>query len=63
MHQGSEKYYDLIYSLKDYKTESEKIRSFIDTYRPGAKKILDVACGSSEHAKFLKKHLCQGARF
>ena len=45
--------YDAIYSFKDYATESSKIRQFIERERPGAKSILDVACGTAEHAKHL----------
>src|SRR5579864_2877898 len=45
--------YDAIYSFKDYSTESSKIRKLIEQERPGAKSILDVACGTAEHAKHL----------
>jgi|ERR1019366_6075570 SAM-dependent methyltransferase len=45
--------YDAIYSFKDYATESSKIRQLIEHERPGAKSILDVACGTAEHAKYL----------
>lgn len=45
--------YDLIYSFKDYTGEAEKVRQVINRERPGAKTILDVACGTGEHARFL----------
>jgi ubiquinone/menaquinone biosynthesis C-methylase UbiE len=45
--------YDAIYSFKDYATEASKIRQVIARERPGAKTILDVACGTAEHAKHL----------
>src|ERR1035441_3993229 len=48
--------YDAIYSFKDYATESSKIRQLIERERPGAKSILDVACGTAEHAKHLAAH-------
>jgi SAM-dependent methyltransferase len=48
--------YDAIYSFKDYATESSKIRQLIERERPGAKSILDVACGTAEHAKHLSAH-------
>ncbi len=48
--------YDAIYSFKDYATESSKIRQLIDREHPGAKTILDVACGTAEHAKHLSAH-------
>lgn len=45
--------YDLIYACKDYSAEASKIRQFISSQRPGAKSILDVACGTAEHARLL----------
>jgi trans-aconitate methyltransferase len=45
--------YDLIYSFKDYASEASQIRQLIARERPGAKTILDVACGTAEHAKLL----------
>jgi ubiquinone/menaquinone biosynthesis C-methylase UbiE len=46
-------YYDLIYSFKDYKDEAQKITALIQKELPTAKSILDVACGTAEHAKLL----------
>jgi SAM-dependent methyltransferase len=46
-------YYDLIYSFKDYTDEAAKISALIRHELPGAKTILDVACGTAEHAKLL----------
>jgi len=49
--------YDEIYTrLKNYPEESEKVRSWITKLRPNAQSILDVACGTAEHAKYLKSH-------
>jgi SAM-dependent methyltransferase len=45
--------YDTIYAFKDYAEESLKIRQLIERERPGAKTILDVACGTAEHARLL----------
>jgi SAM-dependent methyltransferase len=45
--------YDLIYSSKDYASEARKIREIISRCAPGAKSILDVGCGTGEHAKYL----------
>jgi SAM-dependent methyltransferase len=48
-------YYDKIYSFKDYKSESEKLIQIIRHYgRPGARLLLDVACGTGRHLEFLK---------
>ena len=46
-------YYDLIYSFKDYEKEAGDIQALIKKEHPGAKSILDVACGTAEHAKYL----------
>lgn len=42
-------YYDDLYSAKDYCKESE----FIKNIAPGAKRILDVGCGTGSHIKYL----------
>lgn len=55
MHAGTAELYDAIYTrMKDYREEAEKVRTWIEKLRPGAQSILDVACGTGEHAK----HLC-----
>jgi SAM-dependent methyltransferase len=48
--------YDAIYSFKDYAAESEQIRQLIRDNCPGARAILDVACGTAEHARHLAAH-------
>lgn len=48
-------YYDLIYSFKDYGAEAEKITALIQKELPTAKTILDVACGTAEHANLLSR--------
>ena len=46
--------YDAIYTrVKDYRDEAEKVRTWIAKLAPGARTILDVACGTGEHAKYL----------
>jgi ubiquinone/menaquinone biosynthesis C-methylase UbiE len=47
--------YDAIYHFKDYARECDRLRAVIDEAVPGARAILDVACGTGEHAKFLKQ--------
>lgn len=50
------KYYDKIYSKKkDYVQEAGFIDSLIRKYNPGAKSILDVACGTGIHMSLLRK--------
>jgi len=46
--------YDLVYSFKDYKKESEEIKKLIKDLSPECETILDVACGTGEHHRFLK---------
>jgi len=46
--------YDAIYHFKNYARECDRLRSLIDEVVPSARTILDVACGTGEHAKFLK---------
>jgi ubiquinone/menaquinone biosynthesis C-methylase UbiE len=48
--------YDAVYSFKNYARESDRLRAAINELVPGARTLLDVACGTGEHAKFLKQH-------
>ncbi|MEO8765480.1 MAG: class I SAM-dependent methyltransferase [Ginsengibacter sp.] len=48
--------YDLVYSFKDYKKESEEITHIIKAKRPNCKAILDIASGTAEHHKYLKNN-------
>src|ERR1700752_2391846 len=48
--------YDAIYQFKNYKRECERLRALIDEAVPAGSTILDVACGTGEHARFLKAH-------
>jgi len=48
-------YYDLLYSFKDYENEAQQIKNLIAQEYPAASSILDVACGTAEHAKHLSK--------
>lgn len=55
MYNRSAKYYDAIYSWKDYKGESKKLQALIRRYKttPG-NRLLDVACGTGNHISYLK---------
>ena len=55
MFENSAKWYDALYSFKDYKQESEDIISLLKKEHPKANSILDVACGTAEHDKYLSK--------
>ncbi len=48
-------YYDVIYQWKDYRAECEKLhRLIIKHKRSPGKRLLDVACGTGEHLKYLR---------
>jgi len=47
-------YYDAIYAgIKDYPAEADAVASLVRRINPGARTILDVACGTGEHARRL----------
>jgi len=45
--------YDAIYSFKDYAAEAVQIAAVVRANHPKARNILDVACGTGEHARHL----------
>lgn len=50
------RYYDKIYSFKDYRTEAEYLTAVIHQHlRSGGRRLLDVACGTGHHIEHLKK--------
>jgi SAM-dependent methyltransferase len=51
----SARYYDLIYGFKNYEREAEIVRGLLKIHAANAHTILDVACGTGEHDRFLKK--------
>lgn len=57
----SSKFYDAIYHFIDYKSGSEKLHKIISKYKPGAKTLLDIACGTARHIEYLNKYYyCEG---
>src|ERR1041385_4025495 len=54
MFSASAEYYDLIYSTKkDYAAEAAKIAALLRRLNPACRSVLDVACGTGEHARHL----------
>lgn len=53
--------YDLIYRSKDYDHEAKLIDGIVRQYQPNAASLLDVACGTGSHLRYLKQHYqCKG---
>ncbi|MBF0570630.1 MAG: class I SAM-dependent methyltransferase [Candidatus Omnitrophica bacterium] len=48
-------YYDLLYKDKDYAAEGRYIDGVIRKYKPGAKTVLNIGCGTGKHDSFLEK--------
>lgn len=48
--------YDAVYSWKDYAAESEVVHRAIQARCPGASTLLDVACGTGSHLRYLAEH-------
>ena len=54
MFSASAELYDLIYSqFKDYSAETTKLAAVIRRAHPHARTVLDIACGTAEHARLL----------
>jgi SAM-dependent methyltransferase len=47
------RYYDLLYSDKDYAAEAQYVHRLIQSYAPGARSILELGCGTGAHAVLL----------
>lgn len=62
MYGESAKVYDLIYSWKDYRKESQKLLKLIRKYKKSkGKELLEVACGTGTHLQYLiTKFNCTG---
>lgn len=49
------RYYDLMYQDKDYVGEAQFIQRLIQTYAPATTTILELGCGTGNHAMLLAK--------
>ncbi len=55
MFERSQRFYDAIYSWKDYPAEVARLEQLIDARRPEARTLLDVACGTGKHLSLLRE--------
>ena len=62
LHNQLAKYYDRVYSFKDYLDEAVRLQNLIIKYlKSGENMLLDVACGTGLHLKYLKDDfVCTG---
>jgi ubiquinone/menaquinone biosynthesis C-methylase UbiE len=52
----SARFYDALYSWKDYPGETAKLVALIRERNPNARTLLDVACGTGKHLELLQEH-------
>jgi SAM-dependent methyltransferase len=50
----SARFYDAVYSFKDYAAEAAKVDALIKERNPRARTLLDVACGTGKHLEHLR---------
>ena len=51
----SARFYDAVYSFKDYRDEAERLHAVLQEHSPGARTLLDVACGTGKHLEYLRE--------
>lgn len=54
MFSRSARFYDALYTWKDYGEETRRIIGLVDDIRPSATTLLDVACGTGKHLELLR---------
>jgi SAM-dependent methyltransferase len=61
MYAQSARFYDAIYSFKEYTAEADEVDRRIQAAHPGAVTLLDVACGTGGHLRALAgRYRCEG---
>lgn len=48
-------YYDLLYKDKDYEAEADYVDRLIQAHAPGAKRLLELGCGTGKHADIISR--------
>jgi SAM-dependent methyltransferase len=56
MYTKSADIYDQLYHFKDYAAAAAELREVVQTYRPDARTLLDVACSTGRHLEHLRAH-------
>lgn len=57
MYHKTAKFYDAIYSFKDYQAESNTVHEFISAHKKtDSNTLLDVGCGTGHHLRYLSAH-------
>jgi SAM-dependent methyltransferase len=54
MFRKSQRFYDAVYSWKDYRSEVDRLDRVIRERNPSARTLLDVACGTGKHLELLR---------
>ncbi|MGV3617716.1 MAG: class I SAM-dependent methyltransferase [Fimbriimonas sp.] len=55
MYEKSARFYDAIYTWKDYRAETARLREILTAHDKPAGTLLDVACGTGRHLELLKE--------
>jgi SAM-dependent methyltransferase len=55
MFSQSAAWYDALYSFKDYAAEAAALAALLEEIHPEAETVLDVACGTAEHDRYLRR--------
>jgi len=58
MYARSAQYYDALYTFVDFAKQSRKLVRLIRSLHPGARSVLDVACGTGKHLQHLSHYYC-----